>query len=445
MNSTFFLILSVILNIILLVIILFYLANNKALSNQTNHIKREKENADKSNQYKTDFLSSMSHEIRTPLNAIVGFNECILEASTLEDAKENSKDVITAVNTLLEIVNGILDISKIESGKLELINVKYRPRVLIDEITKLLSSRIVDKGLEFNVNISDDLPYRLRGDQANLKKCIINILTNAVKYTDSGSITLSVDAINDNNISNISISVEDTGKGIKSEDLGKIFSKFERVEEDKNSSIEGTGLGLAITKQIIELMGGKIVVQSIYGKGSKFTIHVSQEIVNMTQSLESMNRVESKENMDMNFKGKKVLIVDDNSLNLKVASKILSKYEVDIDTASSGKECIEKVKNVEYDLILMDEMMPNMSGTETLHVLRENKDFIIPVIVLTANALVGERESYIKKGFSEYLSKPIVREDLERLLKHFLGNNNKKPINFDDTETLVLDFTSLKN
>ena len=444
MNSTFFLILSVILNIILLVIILFYLVNNKVLKNQINHIRSEKENADKSNQYKTDFLSSMSHEIRTPLNAIVGFNECIMEASTLEDAKENSKDVITAVNTLLEIVNGILDISKIESGKLELINVKYRPRVLIDEITKLLSSRIVDKGLEFNVNISDDLPYRLRGDQANLKKCIINILTNAVKYTDSGSITLSVDAINDNNISNISISVEDTGKGIKKEDLDKIFSKFERVEEDKNSSIEGTGLGLAITKQIIELMGGKIVVQSIYGKGSKFTIHVSQEIVNMTQSLESANKVVI-EDESLYFKGKKVLIVDDNSLNLKVASKILSKYEVDIDTASSGKECIEKVKNIEYDLILMDEMMPNMSGTETLHVLRENKDFNTPVIVLTANALVGERESYIKKGFSEYLSKPIVREDLERLLKHFLGNNKKKPINFDDTETLVLDFTSLKN
>lgn len=444
MNSTFFLILSVILNIILLVIILVYLANNKALNDQINHIKREKENADKSNQYKTDFLSSMSHEIRTPLNAIVGFNECILEASTLEDAKENSKDVMSAVNTLLEIVNGILDISKIESGKLELINVKYRPRVLIDEITKLLSSRILDKGLEFKVNISDDLPYRLRGDQANLKKCIVNILTNAVKYTDSGSITLSVDAINDNNISNISISVEDTGKGIKSEDLDKIFSKFERVEEDKNSSIEGTGLGLAITKQIIELMGGKIVVQSIYGKGSKFTIHVSQEIVNMTQSLESANKVVI-EDESLYFKGKKVLIVDDNSLNLKVASKILSKYEVDIDTASSGKECIEKVKNIEYDLILMDEMMPNMSGTETLHVLRENKDFNIPVIVLTANALVGERESYIKKGFSEYLSKPIVREDLERLLKHFLGNNMKNPINFDDTETLVLDFTSLKN
>ena len=444
MNSTFFLILSVILNIILLVIILFYLANTKALKNQINHIKSEKESADKSNQYKTDFLSSMSHEIRTPLNAILGFNECILEASTLEDAKENSKDVITAVNTLLEIVNGILDISKIESGKLELINVKYRPRVLIDEITRLLKPRILDKGLEFNVNISDDLPYRLRGDQANLKKCIINILTNAVKYTDSGSIILRVDAINDNNISNISISVEDTGKGIKREDLDKIFSKFERVEEYKNSKIEGTGLGLAITKQIIELMGGKIVVQSIYGKGSKFTIHVSQEIVNMAQSLESANKVII-ENESLYFKGKKVLIVDDNSLNLKVASKILSKYEADIDTASSGKECIEKVKNIEYDLILMDEMMPNMSGTETLHVLRENKDFNIPVIVLTANALVGERESYIKKGFSEYLSKPIIREDLERLLNHFLVNNRKKPINFDDTETLVLDFTSLKN
>jgi len=404
-----------------------------------------KEEADKSNNAKTDFLSSMSHEIRTPLNAIVGFNQCIAEAETLEEAKENSQYVVTAANTLIEIINGILDISKIESGKLELVNVKYKPKVLFDEVIKLLEPRLIGKGLELKVKISDDLPYRLRGDQFNLKKCIINILTNAVKYTDEGSVTLGVDCVIQDNICELIISVEDTGRGIKNEDLEKIFSKFQRLEEYRNSAIEGTGLGLAITKQIIELMGGKVVIQSVYKKGSKFTIVVSQEIVNMYQSTESMNRVVTPENNLLKFKDKKVLIVDDNNLNLKVASKLLSKYELTIDTAMSGFEAIEKIKDEKYDLILMDDMMPKMSGKETLHKLKENKDFNIPVIALTANAFVGEREKYIKEGFTEYLSKPINREELEKVLKHFLGNNRKKPINFDDTQTMVLDFSKLKN
>lgn len=404
-----------------------------------------KQEADKSNQAKTDFLSSMSHEIRTPLNAIVGFNQCIAEAKTLEEAKENSKDVITAANTLLEIINGILDISKIESGKLELTHVKYQPRVLFDEVIKLLEPRINEKGLEFNIKIEDDLPYRLKGDQFNLKKCIINLLTNAVKYTDKGTISLSVTCINEENVSKLIISVEDTGHGIKNEDLEKIFSKFQRLEEYKNSAIEGTGLGLAITKQIIELMGGKVVVQSVYEKGSKFTIFVCQEIIDMKPSNENVQKIINEENQSMNFKSKTVLIVDDNNLNLKVASKLLEKYEVIVDTASSGFECIEKLKNIKYDLILMDDMMPNMSGTETLHKLKENPEFDIPVIALTANALVGMRENYIKEGFSEYLSKPINRQELEEILKHFFGNNKKKPINFDDTRTLVLDFSKIKN
>jgi len=363
----------------------------------------------------------------------------------LEEAKENSQYVVTAANTLIEIINGILDISKIESGKLELVNVKYKPKVLFDEVIKLLEPRLIGKGLELKVKISDDLPYRLRGDQFNLKKCIINILTNAVKYTDEGSVTLGVDCVIQDNICELIISVEDTGRGIKNEDLEKIFSKFQRLEEYRNSAIEGTGLGLAITKQIIELMGGKVVIQSVYKKGSKFTIVVSQEIVNMYQSTESMNRVVTPENNLLKFKDKKVLIVDDNNLNLKVASKLLSKYELTIDTAMSGFEAIEKIKDEKYDLILMDDMMPKMSGKETLHKLKENKDFNIPVIALTANAFVGEREKYIKEGFTEYLSKPINREELEKVLKHFLGNNRKKPINFDDTQTMVLDFSKLKN
>ena len=400
-----------------------------------------KQQAEKSNRAKTDFLSSMSHEIRTPLNAIVGFNECIAEAKTLEEAKENAKDVVTAANTLLETINGILDISKIEAGKLEVINVRYKPKNLFEDTVKLLEPRIMEKNLEFNVMIAENLPYKLLGDQANLKKCIINLLTNAVKYTDEGSITFHVNCINEENISKLVISVEDTGRGIKSENIDKLFTKFQRLEEDKNSTIEGTGLGLAITKQLIELMGGKIVVQSVYGSGSKFTIYISQEIVQMAPSVEKEIFKEVHANELTFNNNKKVLIVDDNGLNLKVASKLLEKYNLNIDTVESGEECLDRVKSIKYDLILMDDMMPKMSGTETFHELKKDSNFDTPVIALTANALVGEREKYLKEGFSEYLAKPINREDLERCLKHFLLDNKRKPINFDDTEAFTLDFT----
>ena len=400
-----------------------------------------KQQAEKSNRAKTDFLSSMSHEIRTPLNAIVGFNECITEAKTLEEAKENAKDVITAANTLLETINGILDISKIESGKLEVINVRYKPKKLFEDSVKLLESRIMDKNLEFNVKIAEDLPYKLMGDQANLKKCVINLLTNAVKYTDRGSITFHVNCVNEDNNCKMIISVEDTGRGIKPENIEKLFTKFQRLDEDKNSTIEGTGLGLAITKQLIELMGGKIVVQSVYGSGSKFTIYIAQEIVQMLPSVENEIFSEVEPNALTFNNNKKVLIVDDNMLNLKVASKLLEKYNLNIDTAESGSECIDKVKSIKYDLILMDDMMPKMTGTETLHILKQDSNFDIPVIALTANALVGEREKYLKEGFLEYLSKPIDRVELEKCLKHFLIDNKKRPISFDDTEAYTLDFT----
>ncbi len=400
-----------------------------------------KQQAEKSNRAKTDFLSSMSHEIRTPLNAIVGFNECIAEAKTLEEAKEDAKDVVTAANTLLETINGILDISKIEAGKLEVINVRYKPKRVFEDAVKLLEPRIMEKNLEFNVMIAEDLPYKLLGDQANLKKCVINLLTNAAKYTDEGSITFHVNCVNEGNTSKLVISVEDTGRGIKPENIDKLFTKFQRLDEDKNSTIEGTGLGLAITKQLIELMGGKIVVQSVYGSGSKFTIYITQEIVQMAPSVEKEIFKDVKANELTFNNNKKVLIVDDNALNLKVASKLLEKYNLNIDTVESGEECLDRVKSIKYDLILMDDMMPKMSGTETFHELKKDSNFDTPVIALTANALVGEREKYLKEGFSEYLAKPINREELERCLKHFLLNNKRKPINFDDTEAFTLDFT----
>ena len=399
-----------------------------------------KQQAEKSNQAKTDFLSSMSHEIRTPLNAIVGFTQCIVDAEDIEDAKENAHDIITAANTLIETINGILDISKIESGKLELTNVRYNPKKLFEETVKLLEPRITDKNLEFNVEITNDLPYKLYGDQTNIKKCVINLLTNAVKYTDSGLVTFKVDCVNDDKNCKLIISVSDTGRGIKTENLQYMFNKFQRLDEDKNGTIEGTGLGLAITKQLIELMGGKVVVQSVYGEGSKFTIQVTQEIIAKEPSVEKEIMTAIVENKELKFENKKVLVVDDNNLNIKVAVKLLEKYGLNIDTAISGEECILKVRNNHYDLILMDDMMPKMSGVETLQILKRNPSFITPVIALTANALVGMRENYLKEGFLEYLPKPIVKEELEKCLRHFLIDNKRRQLSFDDTESYILDF-----
>lgn len=384
--------------------------------------------AENANQAKSLFLANMSHEIRTPINAIIGLNEMILRESKEPAVKQYSYKVQDASDALLSVINDILDISKIESGKMTVVPVEYQLGDLVDSLMSMMSIKAQEKGLQLRLTLDESLPGTLYGDDIRLKQVIGNLLSNAIKYTHEGSVDFIVAGTVSHDSLILKIAVKDTGIGIKPEDMGRLFNNYERFEERANHGIQGTGLGLSITAHLLRLMGSTLNVSSKFGEGSIFEFDVTQEIVNSKPvgfPKSSSSKLAESYNYQESFTAPnaKVLAVDDTELNLMVLKSLLKQTGIQIDTASSGAECLEMVKDTHYDIIFMDHMMPGMDGIETLERLKAMDNCPCantPVIILTANAVAGMKEMFISKGFDNFLSKPIDFSKLEKMICQYL-------------------------
>ena len=415
--------------LLLLAIGMAFLFGAEEKARESDELREAKLLADSANQAKTNFLANMSHEIRTPINAVMGMNEMILRECEDEGIKEYAVNIQSASKTLLALINDILDLSKIEAGKMEIVEDNYKFSQVLNDVVNMIQIKADQKSLAFHVEVDETIPDELYGDEVRIRQIIVNILNNAVKYTKAGSVWLKVtkEAAGEDVL--LKIAVKDTGIGIHKEDMDKLFSDFGRLDLKENRNVEGTGLGLSITAKMLKLMKGHLEVESVYGEGSVFTIFLPQKVCgtecigNFEDNFRHYMQTVKTYQESFVAPDAEVLIVDDNEMNLFVVRSLLKKTKIHITCCNSGESCLEQVKAHKFDVILLDHMMPGMDGIETMKHIKSMEDGLCretPVIALTANAILGVREMYLAEGFKDYLSKPIDSEKLEVMLRKYI-------------------------